>query len=230
MIAQMSTAAQELGFRPFYVTGLPRSRTAWLSVALSDWQQSVCLHEPLARMTYGTYERPDPDTDTMTTVEGRLVLSNLTSALLSMGRPFAGIADSGLPVVAPDLPTLLPGPVLVVWRDPDEVIESLVNYLGGDRDTHAGGVALMQACLVAFVEQLASVPWESTKHPVLSVEFDQLSDMRCMQSVWRHLLPGVPFNRHRIDSLQRLRIDPDPAQLLDGLTDSARSAAVERLT
>lgn len=34
---------------PFLITGLPRSRTAWLSVAASDID-SICYHEPVERM------------------------------------------------------------------------------------------------------------------------------------------------------------------------------------
>jgi len=35
--------------KPFFITGLPRSRTAWLALAATT-DRSICFHEPLARM------------------------------------------------------------------------------------------------------------------------------------------------------------------------------------
>lgn len=35
--------------KPFLITGLPRSRTAWLSLAATN-VRSICFHEPLSRM------------------------------------------------------------------------------------------------------------------------------------------------------------------------------------
>lgn len=195
----------------FYVTGMPRSRTAWLSVALSDWTNSACLHEPLAKITYGRPASVHPiDGDVIPSSEG-VDAVELKSLLEATRCNFAGISDSGLPVVASDLPTLLPGPILIVWREPDDVIDSLTAYLGGDRDVHAGGVALMHAALSTF----------ASSHDCMVVDFEQLSEMDTMRKIWGHLLPGLQFQRRRIESLQRLRIDPDPATLLDGVSESA---------
>lgn len=180
----------------FYVTGLPRSRTAWLSVALSDWTRSACLHEPLARLDEYTPE---------------VVLSMLDATRC----PNVGIADSGLPVVAPDLPALIPGPVLIVWRDPREVIASLTRYLGGDESVHAGGVAAMHARLGDF----------GRRHEHMMIAFEDLNSIEAMKRVWVHLLPSVPFQRRRIESLMRLRIDADPARLLEGASASAIESA-----
>lgn len=196
----------------FYVTGLPRSRTAWLAVALSDWHQVACLHEPLARVAYQSDSWAEPHTSgSSTTVE----LSELKSMLNATHCPHAGISDSGLPIVAPDLPTILPGPILVVWRDPRDVIESLTTYLGGDIDIHAAGVAAMVDRLERFAGQ----------HDTMAVEFDALSDLETLRKIWYFLLPGVRFQKRRIESLIPLRIDPDPAKLLDGVTASAAATA-----
>ncbi len=189
-----------LPVQPFYITGLPRSRTAWLAVALSDYRLSACLHEPLARVT--AYDR-----------------STISNLLEAQHTKFAGMSDSGLPVVAPDLPDILPGPVLVVWRNPDEVIDSLVRYMGGKRETHAGGIALLHARLAEF----------ASRHSVMIVDFDDLAREDVMRQVWSHLLPGTTYQRRRIAELQRLRIDPVPSTLLDGVTDFAQTKVQEAI-
>lgn len=200
----------------FYITGLPRSRTAWLSVAMSDWRVSACLHEPLVRVTYGRPAQVHPiDRDIIPGTEG-VDVAELARMLDATRCPRTGISDAGLPIVAPELPELMPGPILIVWRDPTEVIDSLTAYLGGDRDVHAGGVALMHQKLQDFGLR--------HKDRALIVNFEDLSSMAIMRSIWTHLLPGVPFQRRRIESLQRLRIDPDPARLFEGATESATRA------
>lgn len=185
-------------FKPFYITGLPRSRTAWLSVAFSDYQRVSCLHEPLART--------EPD--------------QISDLLAAQRTPFAGLSDSGLAIAAPDLPDILPGPIVIIWRDPEEVIRSLSQYLGGSEEVHAGGVALMSTTLVQF----------ASRYEHLGVDFNDLSSTDTMRQVWAYLLPDVPFHRRRIEQLQKMRIEPDRDQLLDGLSDSIRGrvmAAIE---
>lgn len=194
---------------PFYITGLPRSRTAWLAVAMSDWRVSACLHEPLVRADY----RDD----------GSLEIQSLTRMFVRTHCPYVGLSDSGLSVMAPDLPEIAPGPILVVRRDPEEVVDSLTRYLGGERDVHAGGVALMQQALDAFVVRHAAL--------VKVVEFDALGSTDIMRQIWHHLLPSeIKFQRRRVESLQPLRIDPDPARVLEGATDSAVKQAQARYT
>lgn len=174
--------------QPFYVTGLPRSRTAWLSVALSDWSQSACLHEPLLRW-------PDSSAETA------------AAELAKTRTPFAGMSDSGLAVAAPDLVGLLPGPSLIVWRNPIQVLDSLTKYMPGSNvDELAGMLALLHHRLAIF----------HARYEPMVVQFDALSDINTMREIWHHLLPGVKFQRRRIESLQSMRIDPDPATLLDG--------------
>lgn len=188
--------------RVFYITGLPRSRSAWLSVALSEYRLTSCLHEPLARMA--SYSP-----------------SAVQAVLSAAHTPFAGISDAGLPVVAPDLPAQLPGPIVVVLRDPADVAESLARYLGGAVEAHLGGVALMTERLHAFIERY------DVDDRLLVVDFYDLARNDVMRKVWEHLVPGTPFQRRRIESLQRLRIEPVVDRLLDGLTDAARQRVAD---
>lgn len=174
------------------------SRLAWLSVALSDWRTSACLHEPLARASDAAW---------------------ISRALDATRCKFAGISDAGLPIMLPELPFLMPGPIVIVDRDPVDVINSLTAYFGGDDpEVHAVGVALMQAKLEDFACECAK------QQGALHVDFEQLTEMYVMRSVWEHLLPGEPFQRRRIEALQRLSIESRPEQLLEGVSDEARAA------
>jgi hypothetical protein len=184
-------------FKPFYITGLPRSRTAWLSVVLSDYQRVSCLHEPLART--------DP--------------TNVEFLLTAQRTPFAGISDPGLSVVAPDLPELLPGPIVIVWRDPGEVIESIINQLGGSAEVHEGGIAALHFSLIKF----------ANTHPHMDINFDDLPSMDVVRSIWSYLLPELPFQRRRIEQLQRLKIEADRSHPDGGIDESIREHMNERL-
>lgn len=81
----------------FYVTGLPRSRTAWLA-RLFSYGRSYCLHDAMVRPGW------------------RDELDTLQFAA-------AGLSDSGLSLVDP---SKLEGKVLVVRRDPAECLRSFL--------------------------------------------------------------------------------------------------------
>jgi hypothetical protein len=185
--------------RVFYVTGLPRSRTSWLATLLSHGDDSLCLHEPLARTA------PDRLHQLFAEVETR----------------YAGIADCGLPVVAPDLPLQIPGPILVVVRDPVEVIASLARYFGGEEDSHAGGVALLHQRLLEFLEL-------NPDHA--TIPFEALDDFDSVAQAWSYLLPDIDPPKLRIRELMRMRIDPLPEKLFEGANDAAIEAAKLTLT
>ena len=80
----------------FYVAALPRSGTAWTSVLLTT-PHSFCLHEAVK---WG-----DPE-----------------SAMARRPEPMAGTACTGLPLYYNQL---TPGPVAVIWRDPEDVKAAL---------------------------------------------------------------------------------------------------------
>ena len=88
---------------PFLVTGLPRSRTAWMSVLLTT-AQSLCLHEPSASFREIEELRTFYETDYPN---------------------YMGASDSGLAFFLPWILENLHPHTLIIERDPDEVTESL---------------------------------------------------------------------------------------------------------
>ena len=88
---------------PFLITGLPRSRTAWLSVFCSG-SGSICYHEPIG---------------------GIREISDLEAIYQSDYYKFDGNADSGLGFFLDWILKNIQPRTLIVERDPAEVVESL---------------------------------------------------------------------------------------------------------
>lgn len=91
----------------FFITGLPRSRTAWWAVA-TNTPASRCVHEPLKSTTKFEDVVRIWDRD-----ECR----------------FSGISDSGLSVQLGRVLTEVKPRTLIVQRDPLDVMTSLYDYL-----------------------------------------------------------------------------------------------------
>ena len=103
MLATTKPQAGNVGAKPFLITGLPRSRTAWLSVFMSG-AGSICYHEPIG---------------------GIREVSDIEAIYKSDYYKFVGIADSGLGFFLDWILKNIQPRTLIVERDPAEVIESL---------------------------------------------------------------------------------------------------------
>lgn len=101
--------------RPFLVTGLPRTRSAWLSVFLTRRPMSVCVHE-LSRSV--SPDRPAK-------------VSQILDRLREAPTKYAGTADSGL-LADPEglLKAAIEMPVAVIARDVRECRKSLMRSFG----------------------------------------------------------------------------------------------------
>lgn len=86
--------------KPFLITGLPRSRTAWMAVAASN-DQSVCWHEPLSWLGHweAVFHAIWPGRD----------------------HRYVGISDSALGFHLPEIIARVAPRVLVIERDIAEV-------------------------------------------------------------------------------------------------------------
>ena len=163
--------------RKFIITGLPRSRTAWMSVAATT-EVVHCEHEP-----YSWYKD----------------LSSLASYWAEGPYEAKGVSDS---VLGFDLAKLLEDPelrVLVLWRNVDEVQESLAKLIGKK---------------LALVYSLANTLALYKGHP--RVDFLAFEDMDDTRMICRALfrLTGVLYNAPRIDELQRMNIQTDMIKYL----------------
>jgi hypothetical protein len=120
---------------PFLITGLPRSRTAWMAVAaLND--QSICWHEPLAWLKQW---------------EGALDLWR------SSAHRYVGISDSALGFHLPEIIARASPRVLVIERDIAEVKASGA-ALGIGPSNY---LTLLKAALVIDHPLIVRVPYDA---------------------------------------------------------------------
>ena len=93
----------------FFITGLPRSRTAWLSTFFTG-NNSFCYHEIL-RISDG--------------------LDDAIEKLLNRKEMYVGNSDSSLPLWMDKIDHVLQhSPIVIIERDANEVNNSLINLFG----------------------------------------------------------------------------------------------------
>lgn len=103
----------DIGLNTFFITGLPRSRTAWLSNLLT-YRNSFCYHE-LAR--HGGNAR------------------DLIKKMETRTERFVGTADSSFPIYHKSILELVPeSKIVVIDRNINDVKNSLCEFLGGWSD------------------------------------------------------------------------------------------------
>lgn len=190
---------------PFIITGLPRSRSAWLA-NLFTHGPSHCFHDVLADI--GTLEE----------------LPALVEMLGGEGKDHVGFADTALPYKAAQLMALLPeAKWIIVLRDQAEAVASYVDYftrhpypgqLPPEQDTADWAFGHLQHGLDLLHARL---PRERLR----VVEFEELNDEATVQMLWEFILPGVPWCPRRFRLLNGLNINTLPGK---SRGDAARTA------
>ena len=95
----------------FHITGLPRSRTAWLANMLS-FGPSYCYHEALSHVNS---------------------MDELTDLMMARGFPFVGNCDSGIPMFSDEyLAEYAHHPLVIIDRPIDDAIRSCNKAFNGD--------------------------------------------------------------------------------------------------
>lgn len=122
----------------FFITGLPRSRTAWLANFLT-YDDCFCFHEPWDRINS---------------------LEDLTRLLPLIEKKYVGVSDAAFLLHLPELRKLFPNaPIVIVKRDPLAVIRSLAQKgLDFSRSTDKFLSAICEAEKVD--DNLLTVPFE----------------------------------------------------------------------
>lgn len=152
---------------PFLITGLPRSRTAWFSLACTT-PVSICHHEP----TRTTRSFDD--------------LKNLWAA---SPRTYVGMSDHGLGFQLARILAEIEPRTLIVERDVVAVWRSLGNYLPDDMQMSARAADSFLADLQASLDK-------SKSHPLVKrVPFESLNDYSVMIDCLEWLMPGGDFER-----------------------------------
>ena len=96
--------------RPFLITGLPRSRTAWLTALANTVTDAICHHEPTAEWASWTV---------------------CFTAWKTQPHPFVGFADHALGFHLPEIVRDIAPRVLIVDRDVTGVERALARVLPG---------------------------------------------------------------------------------------------------
>lgn len=161
--------------KTFLITGLPRSRTAWLA-NLFTTGHVYCQHDGLRKTA------PDKWAD----------------AIRAPNRPVCGIADSIVPLLIPDARRagLLSGPVIVSWRDRDEVLSSMSKAFGLDGEKLAPYLEKAEAGLLALTMEC----------DVYHLRPEDFTDEKAMSAAWAFATEGLAFDVDRWRELCRLNI------------------------
>lgn len=160
----------------FLITGLPRSRTAWLANLFSTGPV-MCLHEPVVYAQGG--------------VDG------VKPLLDSLVADVVGMSDSTIPLFWDVYAAqFLPCPIVVIDRPLEVCVASLSEHTGFPVDRLFPVVRAVQQEL-AVLQQAA---------PTLTVPFDELNSLDTLQNIWTYCVPSVEFNVERAAFLQTLNV------------------------
>lgn len=150
----------------FMVLGGPRSGTTWAANWLTT-DTTFCLHDPLVEYTRGQLD--------IMTIPGRRIGFSCTSSILF-----------------PDWVLKHPARKILLWRDIDEVNESLLK-LGLrqlDKSEH-------YKRMLVFID-----------HKIPVWDYKDLFSPIEAKKIWKKLLPNVPFDPYRHDLLTGMNIQP----------------------
>ena len=149
----------------FLITGLPRSRTAWLAVVATRGNV-ICHHEPSAWLK---------DADDL-------------ARLWNEPNQVVGISDSALGIILPNLLREHGPRTLIVKRSPEAVRASVAAYLA------SGGVSVPAEDLARRLGRLSAVLEACERSPLVKVvEFESLRHIETVKSVLSWLTPGAPL-------------------------------------
>lgn len=166
---------------PFFIVGLPRSRTAWFAVATST-AKATCWHEPYPHL------------------DGFKALRSLWLDP-SMGVSI-GVSDSSLaPLTGRILREIKPR-TLMIFRPKFEAIASFVGYMKGS------GVDINWRAVTDLADRYMAEMSTYSKHELVrAVRFDELNDQDVMRKCLNWLLPDEAFPD--LAQLMRMNIQSD---------------------
>lgn len=180
--------------QPFFITGLPCSRTAWLA-NLFTTGNVMCHHDLLGRVggmeRFATAIRED-----------------------GWGQPSTfrvGDADSGLLACYPQVKKLWPiAPWVLVIRKFDDAWDSLCRFVA------SGPWQDKLACTWELRQEMLK-QWETARAQIIQdarcmeIPFESLARTDTIECLWKHCAPGARFDRRRAEWLQTMNVRPHQA-------------------
>ena len=168
----------------FFITGLPRTRSAWSSHYFNT-EDSYCLHEFTGRLKD---------------------ISEAKNFLKSKGKLISGSADSALVYYQDEIEKQfgIDVPIVIVKRDTLEVLDSLhKTFPCGILDIKCkeyGDILIDGEILLNnMAERFTNV---------MTIPFNMLSDEATMRDVHRHI--GIPFDKERFEYFDLMNISIIP--------------------
>jgi hypothetical protein len=189
---------------PIFITGLPRSRTAWLA-NLFTWGEAFVEHDALKHLE-DVAELP----------------AHFEALAAATGARTVGTSDSGLLMVWRRTMALFPGARWLHVRRPFEEARACFFQAFG-RTPYQGMRSPTWPETVAVFDRLQQVQQEFLDHApdVLTVPMEALSTEAGLRQAWEHLLPGAEYpevrNRMLMDFRMRImpeRVAVDPARMM----------------
>lgn len=163
----------------FFITGFPRSRTAWLA-NLFTTGASLCAHE-------GFLEGED------VLVEWLKAGSNRGNSDSSLGLHWARLME--------EFPSAR---VAIIERKESDSFESLLSFFRRQGIAISRTLLLHRYDqLGAALEEVKRTPG------ALILPFEALNETEGVRALWVHCLPCVPFDPERVQFLQRLNVQQE---------------------
>lgn len=175
--------------KPYFITGLPRSRTAWLANLLT-WGDSFCFHEA-------------------TTGCSSMEQLKATLETVPIGTRHIGNSDPNLGLIAQSIMETFPQcRVVLIHRPLEECVDAEFNAMTWeglsdfDDVTKAKLTKLMREASLGMAHLARSLPAKR----VLMVGYSDLDDEGIVRGIWNFCVPNTPFPTMRYRMLQNLRV------------------------
>lgn len=166
---------------PFFITGMPRSRTSWLANLFTTGEQ-ICEHDVL----------------------GHLPVADFIELVKRGG--FEGYSDTGLVPLFPRISGLFPvARWLLVLREPGDCLKSLLKATEDTEWQEAARAAVENFDLAAYERGISQMIRDSR---VMVIRFESLDDYEAVMVAWRWLCPHLNLSRERFDLLTTLQVQP----------------------
>ena len=170
-------------FRPFFIVGLPRSRTAWLANLLTVPGQSFCWHEGEA---------------------GHKDLGVLVEKMKARPERRVGNASSAIACYGDTVYKLLPeARYIIIERDPESAKLAFAEAAGDYVDVDIVWPKIVQL-FNSFIESLS-------EHYVLKIRYDQLHDEETCINIWDFATGELPWDSERWQMLSELNVQANVA-------------------
>lgn len=203
-----------------FITGLPRSRTAWMSVLLTT-PTIEGFHEPSA----GCLIAAKVNDETGEVIEpARLDVPRILRVPASSTKPYAVLCDTAFPSYWTKVEEILDDEpaVAIIRRNLLDVQESLMRLWEGaglDVDAEAHWAYLLE------LDKQLDAMGRSHALRTLEIPFADLDSSSGVKRVWEHVAPCSPFDPSRYAKIRRLNVQAREEWLLELV--KAQAAGVE---